>query len=119
MASLAGIGLLLGVSLLGCSRPSSVRVEVKNASGVAIENVAIVDRAETGEVEQIFGETGELEVDGSTTVKIKDFVGEGSYQLEVVFEDGRQLQGGGSYIEPGYRMEETILADKIETESKY
>ncbi len=118
MGSLVGVGVLLGMSLVGCDRPNSVKVEVQNASGVAIANVAIVDRAETGEVEQIFGETGELEIDGSTTIRIEDFIGEGSYRLEVVFEDGRQLQGGGSYIEPGYRMEETILADKIETEYK-
>ncbi len=40
---------------------------------------------------------------------------EGSYRLIVTFADKRQLAGGAGYIEPGYKMTESIKYDKIES----
>jgi hypothetical protein len=40
--------------------------------------------------------------------------GEGTYSVQVVLADGNVLSSGKRYVEPGYRMAETIRASKIE-----
>jgi len=41
---------------------------------------------------------------------------ESSYKLIVTFVDQKQLTGGQGYIEPGYKVTETIEADKISSD---
>jgi hypothetical protein len=40
--------------------------------------------------------------------------GEGTYSVQVVLADGTLVSGGKRYVEPGYRMAETIGASQID-----
>ena len=122
LKSILGLGLLL--PLLGCGAVddygSAVKVELKNQSGLAIAQVKVIQMSggENPEALAVLAVAEDLAPQEEEVLRLNDFEGEGSYGLEVTFEDGTMLAGGGSYVEPGYRMEETILAEKIETDYK-
>jgi hypothetical protein len=41
--------------------------------------------------------------------------GDGSYRIQVTHENGSLLNSKGAYVQPGYRMIETIEGNRIET----
>lgn len=43
--------------------------------------------------------------------------GEGGYEIEARFSDGRVIKGGAGYIESGYSATEVVGASKIESKS--
>lgn len=87
---------------------------------MAIAQVKVVERSggSNPEALKVLAVAEDLAPSEEALVRLDDFAGEGSYGLEVTFEDGTVLAGGGGYVEPGYRRSETILADKIETDYK-
>ena len=119
------LGLAMMLPLVSCGTVESygnqVKVELQNESGKAISQVKVIERSggEAPENLAVLVVTEDLAPSKEALLKLDGFVSEGSYMLEVTFDDGTVLAGGGGYVEPGYRMEETILADKIETEYKY
>ena len=51
----------------------------------------------------------------NATIRFPFYVrGEGTYSVQVVLADGTLLSGSKRYVEPGYRMLETIGASKID-----
>lgn len=42
--------------------------------------------------------------------------GENSYSLDVEFENGKTIKGGAGYVEPGYKITETITEKDIKPE---
>ena len=88
-----------------------VSINLINESG---KNITIVDIFH----ETKYGETHlhatNLKAGGKKKIKVWT-PSKGSYRLIVTFADKRQLAGGAGYIEPGYKMTESIKYDKIES----
>lgn len=106
-AFVSGI-VLSSVMHLGCPM---VSINLINESGKDIPIVDIFHETKYGETHLHVTnlKTGEKR-------KMKVWTpSEGSYRLIVTFADKRQLASGAGYIEPGYKMTESIKYDKIES----
>lgn len=112
VSALAGL-----LTIAGC-RQSGVTVDVVNDTSQVIETITLT--GETGVASAaIPSETvGPLAPGKQQRVVLSEITGEGSYSIQVVFEDGRELKGaGGAYVEGGYRMSETVKETEIISET--
>jgi hypothetical protein len=103
------LGMFAGASLMSAARPGihAVVVEVKNASKLTIKKLVLTH------------EQGSVEICNLSPSQIQTLAffsgGENTYLLKAYFEDGRVVEGGGGYVEPGYAMRETISKSRIDT----
>lgn len=84
----------------------AVKVHVSNASNLDISTIEIAHDDGT-----ITSNT--LESGGSKVIPLH-VNGESSYSIVVTFDNGKVVSGGGGYVEPGYRVSETITEEKIQ-----
>lgn len=85
---------------------NAVEIRVINTSGVDISNIAITYGGgviSTGGVGN-----------GEQKVVPVHVSGEGLYSIVVTLANGNHLAGGGGYVEPGYRVTETVRHDAVE-----
>lgn len=105
-----GVVALGAVAWLALRQPPPVSVTVVNNSHKAVAWAELVH--EKG-VESI----GEIPVGQSRLVAFRTR-GETSYSLNVRFEDGAELSGGGNYAEPGYSFSDSVsdstITNKVE-----
>ncbi|HOP81111.1 MAG TPA: hypothetical protein PLZ21_11155 [Armatimonadota bacterium] len=89
----------------------NVHVRLKNMSGQGVSQVRLIH-------EQGVIVVRDLKQDTSRRVK-SPADGEGSFSLDVEFENGNSIQGGGGYVEPGYRMTVSIHRNDLSTRHDY
>ncbi|MBZ0069218.1 MAG: hypothetical protein K8F26_10450 [Thiobacillus sp.] len=103
------LGLIAGAFLMSEARPGihAVVVEAKNTSKLTINKLVLTH------------EHGSVEIHNLMPNQIQTLAffpgGENAYHLKVYFDDGRVVEGGGGYVEPGYAMRETISTSRIDT----
>jgi len=85
-----------------------VSVELRNAAKQPIEEVRLTYKLGTVIVRNI--RCGEAK-----TARFNPGPGESTYSLVIRFRGGKTLKGGGGYVEPGYRMQETITEKRVKT----
>ena len=88
---------------------SIVRIEVVNESPHALTNITI--QHEEGMVSIASLPPGSRQL---IPVLVH---GESSYHIQVTLSNGKVIQGQGGYVEPGYRVRETISSNDIEHEN--
>ena len=84
-----------------------VCVILKNRSGKLIKSLELKHSKKPYKIEN-------LENNQNANISYNS-PGESSYQIVIIFEDGKTMKSNGSYTEGGYRMTEIIHEDKIET----
>lgn len=84
-----------------------VCVILKNRSGKLIKSLELKHNKEPYKI-------ANLENNQNANISYNS-PGESSYQIIIIFEDGKTIKSNGSYTEGGYRMTEIIHEDKIET----
>jgi hypothetical protein len=92
-----------------------VTIEIINNSGKGIKTAEIIH--ETGRFGEIQHRITSLAPSQKRQIRIWA-PAESSYKLIVTFADQKQLTGGQGYIEPGYKVIETIEGDKINSDVK-
>jgi hypothetical protein len=92
-----------------------VAIEFINKSGKEIKTVEIIH--EIGRFAEIQHGITSLAPNQKRQIRIWA-PAESSYKLIVTFADQKQLTGGQGYIEPGYKVTETIERDKINSDVK-
>ena len=103
------LGMVAGAFLVSANSPeiNATVVEVKNVSNLTIKRLVLTH------------EHGTIEINNLTPKQTQTLAffpgGEDTYLLKAYFEDGRIIEGGGGYVEPGYAMREMISASKIDT----
>lgn len=85
---------------------NAIKVLVINSSGMAISSVSITHGK--GSV------TTNGLANGARQVIPVHVSGESIYSITVTLANGTTLSGEGGYVEPGYKVTETVYADKIE-----
>lgn len=84
-----------------------VCVIVKNRSGKLIKSMELKHIKKTYKIENL---------ENNQNANISYYSpGESSYQIIVIFENGKRIKSNGSYTEGGYSMTEIINENKIET----
>jgi hypothetical protein len=84
-----------------------VCIVVKNRSGKLIKSVELKHSKKRYKIEN-------LENNQNANISYNS-PSESSYQIAVIFEDGRVIKSNGSYTEGGYTVTEIIHENKIET----
>ncbi len=84
-----------------------VCVILKNRSGKLIKSVELKHNKKPYKIEN-------LENNQNTNISYNS-PGESSYQITVIFADGKIIKSNGSYTEGGYTLTEIIHKNKIET----
>ena len=92
-----------------------VSIDLVNKSGKDIRTIDIIH--EMGGAGDIRHQISDLRTGKQRRIKIW-VPAESGYRLIVTFADQKQLTGGSGYIEPGYKVTETIKYDKIESNIK-
>lgn len=108
LAAFAGGALTAG--LRGWFQPLAT-VHILNASGDELRDLRVTVRVSGGSSAM---HIDALAPDAAHTLRFH-VAGEGAYTLEATLADGRKLTGGVGYVESGYRTEELIRADRIES----
>lgn len=85
-----------------------VTVKLHNTSDKEIASLQLVHEHGLVEVKN-------LEADGARTLHFYS-PAESSYELKVVFTDGRSIEGGAGYVEAGYTVTETISESEIKSD---
>lgn len=107
-ATLGGfIGLIVG--LLFPRNDPYVHVLVTNNASVPVQTIRL--ESKDGGIYLL-----ETLAVGATQPIIVYAAGESSYSLKVIFSNGKTLQGGAGYVEPGYKVAERITDEKIESD---
>lgn len=84
---------------------NEVCVIVKNRSGFVIEKLTVTNGRTKSEITRILdGENGNISLFGP---------GESSLELEVLFDNGKMIEGIEGYVEGGYTVTEIIHKDSI------
>lgn len=103
-------GIFLGAIFMSTARPGvhAVVVEVQNVTNQSINKVRLSH--ERGSVEICNLAAGQKQT-------LAFFPGgENTYSIKAYLADGRIVEGGGGYVEPGYAMKEIINESEIHTE---
>jgi hypothetical protein len=87
----------------------TVTSTVLNSSGDVLRSVAIEFETCGGTGSAV---SGQLEPGASQRLRYS-VCGEGAYKVLAVFVDGREVQGGGGYVETGYTTTERVMRDGI------
>lgn len=98
------IGLVLGVALIVYTTsphpPSTVQISIENRSGMAASNITLGHEDGSASIDS-------LAAGASQTIPVLVF-GESSYHIEATLENGAVVRGQTGYVEPGYKVIETI-----------
>lgn len=88
---------------------NEVCVIVKNRSGLVIEKLSVTNGRKKSEITRLLdGENGNISLFAP---------GESSLKLEVLFENGKMIEGMEGYVEGGYTVTEIIRKDSIESQT--
>ncbi len=84
---------------------NEVCVVVKNRSGLVIEKFTVTNGLKKSEITRLLdGENGNISLFSP---------GESSLKLEVLFDNGKMIEGSEGYVEGGYTVTEIIHKDSI------
>lgn len=85
---------------------SAVKVRIQNESGFLASTIRIIHEGGSVTIDNLNN--------GESKIVPVHVVGESSYSVVATLEGGEVVVGEGGYIEPGYRIRETITQNKIQ-----